>query len=227
MIPKTLYLVWLSGNKFTERVKNNLETWKKFCPDYDIRHITSNDVSDIIEKSEFLKLIYPTKKYPFITDYIRFWLLYEFGGIYLDSDVEIKMPLDNLLDNDYFIGHEKTVRKQISYRLEAAVIGSIPKLDCWKCVMDFYDENAKSIYKHIRLNHRMGEIKKLGIKNGIVCPEVLEAALKANNYEFVHVMDDFKVEYKPNIFYIMGDNDKNIMFSRKGKYTEHQFSHGK
>ena len=116
-IPKILHYVWLGGKPLPEKNRKFLESWKKFCPDYEIK-LWNEKNFDIEHSCDYVKEAYRSKKYAFVADYIRLLALYNYGGIYLDTDVEILKPLDDLLDNQLFFCRENNAY------ISTAVIGS-------------------------------------------------------------------------------------------------------
>ena len=117
MIPKIIHYCWLSNNPYPEEIVNCINSWKKYLPDYQLM-LWNFDRFDI-DSSIWVKQAYETKKYAFASDYLRLYALYNYGGIYLDVDVEVINSFDNLLDLPYFIGEENTI-----YAIEAATIGA-------------------------------------------------------------------------------------------------------
>lgn len=105
MIPKKIHYCWFGGNDIPEKDKNNIESWKKFCPDYEIKKWDETNYD--VNKITYIKEAYQCKKYAFVSDYARLDILYNEGGIYLDTDVEIIKNIDDLLDNTAFCGFEK------------------------------------------------------------------------------------------------------------------------
>ena len=107
MIPKVIHYVWLGGGAKPPLFSRCLESWKAHCPDYEIREWNESnfDFSD----NAFAVQAYRAKKYGYVADYIRLRVLYEYGGIYLDTDVEMVKPFDDLLANDFFLSFEKEV----------------------------------------------------------------------------------------------------------------------
>lgn len=104
MIPKIIHYVWFGGNPLPDDVKQYIVSWKKYCPDYKI--IRWDESNFDVNQNQYCKEAYQAKKWAFVSDYIRLKVLYEYGGIYLDSDVEVVKPLDNLLKYDAFSGYE-------------------------------------------------------------------------------------------------------------------------
>ena len=105
MIPKKIHYCWFGGNPLPVEAKKCIESWKKYCPDYEI--IEWNESNYDLNKNEYVKYTYENKKYAFLTDYIRLDIIYNEGGIYLDTDVELIKSLDNLLDCKGYIGMEQ------------------------------------------------------------------------------------------------------------------------
>lgn len=103
-IPKTIHYIWLGRNPKPKSVLKCIESWKKYCPDYDI--IEWNEDNLDISSHLYSKQAYDMKAWAFATDYFRLWVVYTHGGIYLDTDVQIVKSFDPLLENKGFIGFE-------------------------------------------------------------------------------------------------------------------------
>lgn len=106
MIPKVIHYCWFGRNPKPELMQRCIASWRKYCPDYEI--IEWNEDNFEIEKNVYAKEAYDEKKWAFVTDYARLWIIYSYGGIYLDTDVELIKPLDDLLDREAFFGFEDT-----------------------------------------------------------------------------------------------------------------------
>lgn len=105
MIPKTIHYCWFGGNPKPESVQRCIRSWKKYCPDYKIIEWTEDNFS--IQNNFYCRQAYEAKKWAFATDYARLWIIYEYGGIYLDTDVEIIKSWDPLLEHDCFFGRQQ------------------------------------------------------------------------------------------------------------------------
>ena len=103
-IPKTIHYCWLGRNSKPKSVLKCIESWKKYCPDYEI--IEWNEDNLDISSHLYSKQAYDAKSWAFATDYFRLWIVYTYGGIYLDTDVQIIKSLDPLLKNKAFMGFE-------------------------------------------------------------------------------------------------------------------------
>ena len=132
MIPKVIHYCWISGDPFPEKIQKCYDSWKRVLPDYEI--IVWDYAKAHAIGSKWVDQAIATKKYAFVADYIRFYALYNYGGIYLDSDVEVLKSFNDLLDLKYFIGKEKDSRGGI----EAAIIGAEKGLPWIKTCLDYY-----------------------------------------------------------------------------------------
>lgn len=104
MIPKKIHYCWLGGNPLPESAKKCIKSWKKYCPDYEI--IEWNESNYDFTKNAYMKQALDAKKWGFVPDYARLDIIYRHGGIYLDTDVEIVKPFDDLLEYPGFAGFE-------------------------------------------------------------------------------------------------------------------------
>lgn len=104
MIPKKIHYCWLGGNPLPESAKKCIKSWKKYCPDYEI--IEWNELNYDFTKNPYMKEAFEAKKWGFVPDYARLDIIYQYGGIYLDVDVELVRSYDDLLSNKGFAGFE-------------------------------------------------------------------------------------------------------------------------
>ena len=107
-IPRIIHYFWIGGKEMPDDYKKNIETWYKWCPNYDIK--LWNESNCNIEENKYAKEAYERGKYGFVPDYFRLKIVYEYGGIYLDTDVELLKPLDELLYLTAYAGFEDNER---------------------------------------------------------------------------------------------------------------------
>ena len=131
MIPKIIHYVWLGHGEKSQKIKDCIESWKKYCPDYTI--IEWNEDKFNINYNAFTKKSYELKQYAFTSDVVRLYALYMYGGIYLDTDVLMYKPLDEFLTDPAFTGFEDT-----NYPV-TATMGAEPHNPVIKLMLDFYD----------------------------------------------------------------------------------------
>lgn len=104
MIPKVIHYCWFSGEEKPQSIQNCLNSWPDFTKGYEIKEWTLKEFDPTI--SAFAHQAFIKKKWAFVADYFRLWVLYNYGGIYLDSDVILHKSFDNYLKNRFFISWE-------------------------------------------------------------------------------------------------------------------------
>lgn len=105
MIPKIIHYCWFGGNPLPETALKCIASWKKFLPDYEIKEW--NEQNYDVRKIPYTAQAYDAKKYAFVSDYARFDILYQYGGVYFDTDVEVVKNLRPIIEKGAFIGVEK------------------------------------------------------------------------------------------------------------------------
>ncbi len=105
IIPKIIHYMWLGGKPIPDTLKYCMDSWQKYCPEYEIRRWDETNYD--IEKNEYMKQAYEQRMFGFIPDYARLDILYRFGGIYFDTDVELVRNIDDLLYQNAFCCVEK------------------------------------------------------------------------------------------------------------------------
>lgn len=108
MIEKKIHYIWFGKNKLPDLAIKCIESWKRYCPDYEI--IEWNEENFDINSNQYVKEAYEAKKWAFVSDYVRLYVLVNHGGIYMDTDVELLKPLDNFLFEKGFSGFESIDR---------------------------------------------------------------------------------------------------------------------
>ena len=103
VIPKVIHYCWFGGNPLPELAKKCIASWKKYLPDYEIKEW--NEQNFDVFQTTYSAEAYKLKKYAHVSDYARFWVLYHYGGIYFDTDVEVIRPLDDILLNQLYNGN--------------------------------------------------------------------------------------------------------------------------
>lgn len=114
MIPKSIHYCWFGPKPFSRTVKKCLKTWRKHLSDYEFcfwneqtcaAYAAEHHLPNPMEHP-FVQSAYRVQKYAFVADYVRFWALYHIGGIYLDTDMYVLRPFDELLQAQFFCGWE-------------------------------------------------------------------------------------------------------------------------
>lgn len=104
MIPKIIHYCWFGGNELPEMAKRCINSWKQVLPEYKIMRWDESNFD--VNCNTYVKEAYENKKYAFVADYVRLYAMYTYGGIYMDTDVEVLKPLDKFLVNKAFSGFE-------------------------------------------------------------------------------------------------------------------------
>lgn len=108
MVPKILHYCWFGRNKKPDIILRCMESWKKYLPDYEIREWNEDNFD--IHICPYVEQAYTAKKWAYVSDYCRFYVLNKFGGVYVDTDVEFVKNIDNLLTSKFMgFAHDNIV----------------------------------------------------------------------------------------------------------------------
>lgn len=175
MIPKVIHYCWFCNKKLPDRVKKNIDSWKKYCPDFKI--IEWNEKNFDIKGNSFVAQAYKDKAWAFVSDYARLDIIYKYGGIYLDTDVEIIKNLDDLLRNHAFIGLQRQNLLCASGLGIGAEVGNpvIKKMRDIYLDLDFDSFNSKNITTIAAPELNDSVIRKLGYTNNLRSPVKLKS----------------------------------------------------
>lgn len=140
-IPKKIHYCWFGNNEKPDIVKKCINSWKENLKDYEI--IEWNESNFDININNYVKEAYENEKYAFVSDYARVYILYNIGGIYFDTDVEVFKSLDIFLEEDSFWGFEEK-----NY-IATSTIGAKKGNKLIKQFLDFYEGKS---YNEVREN---------------------------------------------------------------------------
>ena len=107
MIPKIIHYCWFGGKEMPELAQKCIESWRKYLPEYELR-LWNEDTFDL-DMYPYAREAYDNRKFAFVTDVVRLWALEKFGGVYMDTDVEILRPLGDMMELPAFTGYEASV----------------------------------------------------------------------------------------------------------------------
>ncbi len=204
MIPKVIHYCWFGGNPIPERDRSYIEGWKKKCPDYEI--VEWNEGNYDVSKNKYMEQAYEEKKWGFVSDYARLDIVYQYGGIYFDTDVELLKPLDDLLELEMFCGFES--RDYVAFGLGFGAEQGNPII---KTVQDIYET---LVFRD-----------KTGLLNQTACPiyqtrALMEHGLICNNhYQKLSKGTVFPTEYFAPI-----DVDTGILTVTEHTYSIHHYN---
>jgi mannosyltransferase OCH1-like enzyme len=164
MIPKIIHYCWFGRKKKPIIIKKCIESWKRLMPDFQV--IEWNEDNTELNHP-FVKKAYEEGKWAFVSDYIRLQKVFEFGGVYFDTDIVAVKSIENLLNRDFFIGLE-----DVDF-INASVFGAIKNHFLVKKCLDEYDTIAF-------------DIRKI---ESITIPKIITKALKKTD-TFSHTLVD-------------------------------------
>lgn len=140
---KTIHYCWFGRNPKPKLIKKCIDSWRKYCPDYEI--IEWNEDNFDVNCCDYVREAYEAQKWAFVSDYCRFYVLYNQGGIYLDTDVELIKGLKGL--GDTFIGFEN------SDHCNSGLIRSAKKGDsiCEEMLKSYQDDHFRNMDGTLKL----------------------------------------------------------------------------
>ncbi len=203
-IEKHIHYCWFGGNPKSEIINKCIESWRKMLPDYEITEW--NETNFDINMSEYTKEAYKHKKYAFVSDFARFYVLNKYGGIYLDTDVEVKKSLDKFLDHECFMGFESK-----RYVAPGLIIGTVKNHPVIKDMYENY-KKRKFYYSEDVLNQTtvVEVMTKYLVKNG----------LKRNNEK----QNVCGVEIYPKTYFSPISYDSDVNDFSENTHTVHLFA---
>ena len=137
MIPKVIHYCWFGRNPLPDLAIKCMDSWKKFFPDYEIKEWNESNFD--VNCCAYVKEAYEAKKWAFVSDYARFWILYYYGGLYFDTDVEVIKPFDDIIKRGAFIGCEQTKKTAPGLGVNPGLgLGVNPGLSLFKEIIDKY-----------------------------------------------------------------------------------------
>lgn len=101
-IPKVIHYCWFGGKELPKEMKAYIKGWQSLCPDFEIKEWNEHNFD--VNSCKYIREAYKAKKWAFVSDYARFKVLYEEGGVYFDTDVELVKPIDKIIQNGPYLG---------------------------------------------------------------------------------------------------------------------------
>ena len=133
MIPKVVNYCWFGGNPLPDDAKKCIESWRKFFPEYEVKEWNERNFD--VNCCDYVKEAYAAKKWAFVSDYARFWILYHEGGLYFDTDVEVIKDMSDIIAQGAFMGCETDDKCNPGLGL-----GANPGLGLYKEILDYYEK---------------------------------------------------------------------------------------
>jgi hypothetical protein len=212
MIPKIIHYCWLSGDDFPPLIQKCIESWKEKLPDYEFMLWDTNRFK--LESNIWVQQAFETKKYAFAADYIRLYAVYNYGGIYLDTDVEVVKSFNDLLDRPYIAGAE------VHGIIEAGIFGAEKNMSWVKQCLDYYDGksfiNEDGTFNTLTLPRiMMAQISKTRTFIEIP-PEKVESSLQIKNEDILYMF--------PKDFFCAKNLGTGIIEKTDKTYSIHHFA---
>lgn len=204
-IPKVIHYCWFGKREIPAQCRKWMESWKHYCSDYEI--IEWNEDNYDVHKSRYLSQAYEMGKWAFVSDYARIDIIHEYGGVYLDTDVELVRNIDKMLQNDAFCGFE--TNKYVAFGLG---FGAKRHHSIVSEIKEYYD-NICFVSENGDLNQMTCPVVQTGIMkhHGLVC-----------NGEF-QILDDIIV-YPSRVLCGMSPHSFRLEYNLKDTYAIHHYT---
>ena len=137
---KRIIYCWFGGKEKPQKVTECIKTWKTNMPDWEFLEINESNFD--INYNQYSKKAYETNHWAYLSDVARLWALYEYGGVYMDTDVMVYKPLDKFLKHEFFTGFES-----INYPV-CAVMGSEKNNKTVKEILNLYNNEKFEIHNN-------------------------------------------------------------------------------
>lgn len=134
MIPKIIHYCWFGRGEMPKLLQKCVKSWGKYCPDWQV--IEWNEDNFDVNSTPWTKQAYEAKRYAFVSDFVRLKALAEMGGVYLDTDIELRKPLEPFLEHEAFVGFEN---KNFVATCVIGAEASHPVVEAW---LDWYKDRA-------------------------------------------------------------------------------------
>lgn len=185
MIPKKIHYCWFGGNPLPELAIKCIESWKKYFPDYEIVEWNEKNYN-VEEKCDYIREAYGAKKWAFVSDYARYDILYQYGGVYFDTDVEVIKSMEEVIKNGSFMGFEYSKNKKIKVA-PGLGMGSLPKQKFYKEILDYYNKihflNKDGSYNQITIvEYTTDLLKKYGLIENNIIQKVEDVVIYPTEY---------------------------------------------
>lgn len=213
MIPKVIHYCWFGGNPLPDLALKCIASWKKYFQGWEIKQWDESNFD--VNCIPYIADAHKAKKYAFVSDYARFWILYNEGGLYFDTDVEIITPMNDIVDAGPFMGCEKPYKTGGSPN-DLGVnpglgLGATPGLKLYKEILDFYStldfiNNDGSINKETVVTYTTDILCKHGLTN------------TAN----IQVIDDIRIY--PKDYFCPIDYDSQVIVFTPNTHSIHHYT---
>ena len=210
-IPKIIHYCWFGRNPLPKLAQKCIESWKKYFPDYEIKEWNEDNYD--VNKIPYIKEAYDAKKYAFVSDYARFDILYQYGGIYFDTDVEVVKPFDEILKNGPFMGCERNGTESNDSKIAVAPglgIAAMAGMPIYKEILEDY-----------RNSHFCSDRNYSAVKTVVLF--ATELLLKHGLQSGDHVQEVAGLKIYPKEYFAPKDVDTKKLIITKNTYSIHHY----
>ena len=230
-IPKIIHYCWFGGNPLPELAQKCIESWKKYCPDYEIKRWDETNFD--INCCDYVREAYQAKMWAFVSDYARFKILFENGGVYFDTDVELLKPIDDIVKKGAFMGLEEASVISVNSGLG---LGANIGLSIFQEILDNYHHSHFEMDEHGIYETVVTRVTKIILKHGGIYPDKItnvagitiyppeyfcpfnfctgEMKLTDNSYSIHHYMATWTNKWDKRIITINRKFEKHTKFAR-------------
>lgn len=202
---KVIHYCWYGGKPLSELTKKCIKSWKKYLPDFEIKQW--NEKNFDVNQCKFSKQAYEQKKWAFVADYTRFKVLEQYGGLYLDTDMEITADISKFLENDFFVG------KEDSNMANAAVVWAKNK-------QDKHIEEIVKIYENFKKFNPNGDIYEVSVPR--ILSEYFEKYGFDKKSDQIQILDNKTVYIYPmEYFYPLSYDYQHNKFTKNSCMIHH------
>lgn len=167
---KTIHYCWFGGNPLPELAQKCIASWEKYCPDYEIRQWNESNFD--VHSCAYCSEAYEQKKWAFVSDYARFKILHDFGGLYFDTDVELVKPIDDIVAEGPFMGFEKhTPHSMVAPGLG---LGAEPGMPIYKEILESYESSHFVVDRKIDFTSVVDRTTAILCRHGLQLEDVLQ-----------------------------------------------------
>lgn len=206
LIPKKIHYMWFGSKTLPKALQKCVESWEKLCPDYEI--IRWDESNYDLNTNPYMKRAYELKQWGFIPDYARLDILFQHGGIYLDTDVELIRNLDELLYQSAFTSTEKWRVVNIG-----GCTGAVPKHPAIKSILDFRE--------NVKFENLDGSLNRMASGYYDTLPFLNEGYQLNGINQCVNGMNIYTFDYFHPYDYVSGE-----MVLSKNTFSIHHFNGG-
>lgn len=206
MIPKVIHYCWFGGAPKPESVLRCIDSWKKKCPDFEIREWNEDNID--VSMNEYTRQAYEEKCWGFVPDYLRLWIIYNYGGIYLDTDVQVVKNMTPLLTNKGYAGYEADTGKMVAFGLGFGAEAGNPLI-----------EEHMQLYDNLQFRLPDGSLNK--VASPIYSTKLLEEHGLDRGKAGIQILQDFVVY--PEDYFCPKSFETGLTRRTKNTYSIHHY----